>query len=197
VTGPPTRPGRLPLVADDGGDDEDPRLAAVFDVFRKAGRGVPTLYRTLGNAPAMLQAWTGLAWPLRHDATTPRGLRELIIMRVAQLTGAPYEWLAHWDMAVRSGVTEDQLAELGRWLGSDRFGEPEREVLAMVDELTVDVAVGDDTWARLAARHEAGELVELVLTTGYYACVSRVLQALRIEPDVADDDPRLVAFTAG
>jgi hypothetical protein len=50
--------GRLPLV--DPGTD-DPQLAHVFGRFRDAGHDIPTLYRTLGNAPAMLNAWVGMA----------------------------------------------------------------------------------------------------------------------------------------
>lgn len=185
------REGRLPLVP---GDSTDPDLAKVFDVFRRAGRDVPGLYRTLGNAPAMLRAWTGLAWPLRNECRTPRALRELIIMRVAQLTGARFEWVAHWDMAVDHGVSTEQLAELAGWRSSSRFGDEERAVLAMVDELTDDVDISDPTWEQLAARFDPGELVELVLTAGYYACVSRVLRGLRIEPALDPSDPRLAAF---
>jgi alkylhydroperoxidase family enzyme len=143
----------------------------------------------------MLQAWTAMAWPLRHDATTPRGLRELLIMRVAQLTAAPFEWLAHWDMAVKHGVTEGQLASLSAWASAPDFSPVERAALAMCDELTVDLAVSDATWEALAAQFDPGELVELVLTVSFYSCVSRTLHALRL--DVVDQsDPRLAALHA-
>jgi alkylhydroperoxidase family enzyme len=187
------KPGRLPPVP---ADSTDPGLAPVFDVFRDAGRDVPLLYRTLGNAPAMLRAWTGMAWPLRHDATSPRGLRELLIMRVAQLTVASFEWLSHWDMAVKHGVTVDQLEHLGRWQDSDLFSPDERAALALADELTTGLAVADGTWAALADRFPPGELVELVLTVSFYACVSRALHALELN-QIDDTDPRLVALTAG
>jgi AhpD family alkylhydroperoxidase len=183
------RAGRLPLVA---ADDPSPGLAPVFDVFRERGHDVPALYRTLGNAPAMLRAWTGLAWPLRNDATTSRGLRELIIMRVAQLNGAAYEWLAHHDVAVRFGISRDQLTALGQWTTSGCFSDEEREVLAMTDEITDELEVSDATWAALSARFEPSELVELMLTAAYYCCVSRVLRTLRLPVD--DDDPRIAAF---
>ena len=186
------RPGRLPPVA---GDTGDPELAAVFDVFRQAGRDVPLLYRTLGNAPAMLNAWTSLAWPLRQEAVSPRGLRELLIMRVAQLTSAPFEWVAHWDMAVKHGIAVEQLEDLGRWRDSTRFSTDERAALALADELTNVLEVSDETWTVLAGRFSEGELVELVLTISFYSCVSRVLRALQL--DVVDDaDPRLAALTA-
>ena len=181
--------GRLPLVS---ADSDDPALAPIFDRFREAGRDVPTLYRTLGNAPAMLNAWVGLAWPLRHDATTSRALRELIIMRVAQLTGASYEWVAHYPMAVQCGIATEQLADLRRWRESERFTDEQREVLALTDELTDDIHVCDETWAALAARYDAGELVELVLTAAYYSCVSRTLRALRLPVD--PDDPALTSL---
>ena len=181
--------GRLPLVS---ADSDDPALAPIFDRFRQAGRDVPTLYRTLGNAPAMLNAWVGLAWPLRHDATTSRALRELIIMRVAQLTGASYEWVAHYPMAVQCWIATEQLADLRRWRESERFTDEQREVLALTDELTDDIDVCDETWTPLAARYDAGELVELVLTAAYYSCVSRTLRALRLPVD--PDDPALTSL---
>jgi AhpD family alkylhydroperoxidase len=168
----------------------DPALAAVFDVFRSAGREVPVLYRTLGNAPAMLQAWTGMAWPLRHDATSPRGLRELLIMRVAQMTVAPFEWISHWDMAVKHGVSEAQLADLAAWAASGRFSVAERAALAMCDELTGQLRVTDGTWHALAEHFAPGELVELVLTVSFYSCVSRTLHALGLAA-VDEPDPRL------
>jgi alkylhydroperoxidase family enzyme len=186
----------VPRVPPVPADTADPGLAPVFDVFRDAGRDVPLLYRTLGNAPAMLQAWTGMAWPLRHDAASPRGLRELLIMRVAQLTVASFEWLSHWDMAVKHGVSVAQLEQLDRWRDSDLFSPDERAALALADELTTGLDVADDTWAALAERFPPSELVELVLTVSFYACVSRTLHALRLN-QVDDTDPRLAALTAG
>lgn len=184
---------RLPRVAV---ETDDARLDAIFSVFTDAGRDVPEIYRVLGNAPAMLEAWTRFAWPLRHDPSTPRGVRELIIMRVAQVTDSPFEWTAHWDSAVRHGISERQLGELGRWRESTAFDDDQRAVLTFTDALTVDLDVDDDTWQALAERHDPSQLVELVLTTSFYSCVSRVLNALRLDVVVDPTDPRLAALRA-
>ena len=184
--------GRLPLVP---ADDDDPVVAEVFDAVRAIGWPVPTLYRALGNSPAMLRAWTAFAWPLRNDATTPRALRELIIMRVAQLTDAPYEWLAHWDMAVEHGVAVEQLQALGQWRASDAFSEHERAALAAADDLTLDLGMADRTWLDLAARFQPAEIVELILTAAFYSCVSRVLGALQLHHPA--EDPRLTYLVRG
>lgn len=83
---------RLPLIE----DNSDPRIAAVYEALQSGGhKGFPNLYRLLGHAPAMLKAWTGLAWPLRNEAKTPRALRELMILRGSQIMGADYEWTHH------------------------------------------------------------------------------------------------------
>lgn len=171
---------RLPLVPN---DSDDPVLAPVFDRFRDAGREVPQLYRTLGNAPAMLRAWTAMAWPLREEASTDRGLRELVIMRVAQLTEARYEWWAHEPMALRFGITPEQLEDLHRWPDSDRFDDTQRVVLTMTDEMTTEVEASAATVEALGRHFTPGEIVELVLTAGYYNCVSRTLRTLGLEPD--------------
>jgi AhpD family alkylhydroperoxidase len=170
----------------DGADDPD--LAPVFDVFRKAGRPVPLLYRTLGHAPRMLRAWTALAWPLRHEATTDRGLRELMIMRVAVLTKAPYEWAAHWPEALRHGVSRQQLESLASWPEAPCFSEAERVVLRCVDEIINDGGATADGFAALREHFDAGECVELVLTASFYACVSRTLSSLGMEPEVDAGD---------
>ena len=168
---------RLPLVDT---KTADPDLQAVFSYFVGRGRDVPELYRTLGNSPRLLKAWTDFAWPLRNEASTPRGLRELAIMRVAQLTGADYEWHAHLPMALEYGISSDTLDHLDGWGELDGLGEEEREILAFTDELTRDLAVSDATFAAVARRWSPAQVVELILTVAFYSCVSRVLRGLGI-----------------
>lgn len=170
---------RLPLVPEDA---QDPDLKPVFDLFREQGRSVPELYRTLGNSPRLLRAWTEFAWPLRHEAQTSRGLRELMIMRVAQLTESTTEWAAHWKMAVEHGNPPEKLEQLTDWQRSDAFDDVEQAVLAFVDEVTEALDVSAETFATLEQHFTAGEIVELTLSTAFYSCVARVLRPLQIEP---------------
>src|SRR5947209_16397599 len=124
---------RLPLISD---RPDDPALARVFAGLRRQGREPSNLYRTLGHAPRMLAAWVGLAWPLRGEPSVPRSLRELMILRGAQLTGAGYEWAHHREMALAAGVTAGQVAALAGWRSSDLFDERERAALAFAEEVT-------------------------------------------------------------
>lgn len=169
-------------------DSDDPLLASIFDKVRQGGRPVPDLYRALGNAPSMLRAWTGLAWPLRTEATTSRALRELMIMRVAVLTRAAFEWEAHWPAALEAGVRASQLRDLNSWSTSAEFNGEERAALLCVDEMIVSGAASPEAIAELRDRFNDGEVVELVLTAGFYSCVSHVLLTLGVEAPSTDDE---------
>jgi 4-carboxymuconolactone decarboxylase len=64
----------------------------------------PNLYRGLGNHPKLAAAWTEFSKALRYDTRTPRPLRELVILRGAQVVRSDYEWAQHLAMARKVGV---------------------------------------------------------------------------------------------
>ena len=167
---------------------DDPVLSPVFDVFRNAGRDIPMLYRLLGNSPAMLEAWVGLAWPLRSKPTTSRALRELLIMQLAVLTGASFEWQAHWPAAVKAGVSPAQLAAFGSWSSSDLFDEPTKAALRCGAEMIADGGASAEAVAALRTHYSDGECIELILTSAFYSCVSHVLLTIGIEADGSHGD---------
>src|SRR5690606_2224319 len=116
--------------------EEPPALANVL-ARRRASKGppaeLPSLYRVLGNAPAMREAWIAFAWPLRLEACSPRRVRELLILRGAQLCDAAYEWAHHVPMALESGVTVEQVRALDDWRGAGCFDARERAALRLAD----------------------------------------------------------------
>lgn len=140
------------------------------------------LYRTLAAQPALLDAWMEYAWGLRGAARTSRALRELVILRVAQLTGATYEWAAHLEMARAAGVGQAAVAALGRWREVDLFDEPERAALACAEAMHGG-EVDDATFDALRGCFTDGEIIEVTLTAATYLGLATLLEALRIPPD--------------
>ena len=150
------------------------------------------LYRALGNHAPLAAAWTEFANAIRHDSRTPRALRELMILRTAQVARSEYEWAHHLRMARKAGVPEAQIAALAGWRTSDAFDAKERAALALT-EAVMACDVTDDVHAEVKRHFSDAEFVELSLTAGFYAFVSRMLDALRVEmdEDVRDHQPRL------
>jgi alkylhydroperoxidase family enzyme len=150
------------------------------------------LYRALGNHPALTAAWTEFANAIRHDSRTPRALRELMILRTAQIARSEYEWAHHLRMARKTGVAEAKIAALAGWRGSATFDAKERAALALT-EAVMACNVTDEVHAEVRKHFNDAEFVELSLTAGFYAMVSRMLDAMRVEldQDVRDHQPRL------
>lgn len=175
---------------------QDPAVSEIFDWVRSKGSDVPNLYRVLGASPDLLKAWIDFAWTLRLDAKTPRGLRELIIMRGAQLSGVAYEWAHHWPMAIAAGVDEAKLNALSTWRESGLFADEERAVLQIADDVAQGPGASETSIAQLKTLFTPSEVIELVLTASFYVCVSRLLTSLSVdvEPDYA---PLAAAFPDG
>jgi 4-carboxymuconolactone decarboxylase len=137
------------------------------------------LYRALANHPEILTGWIELAWRLRQHCATPRRLRELMIVRGAQVAGCEYELRSHTDLALANGVTAAQLESLPEWRLSSTFSSGERAALALAEAMLAG-KVPDDVLADLEIHFSPEERVELIVTAGFYAMVPRVVSALRL-----------------
>jgi alkylhydroperoxidase family enzyme len=139
------------------------------------------LYRILANAPAMLSALVDFAYRIRLDCKTPRPLRELMILRTAQLSDSAYEWHQHRLMAAEAGVPEQQISELAMWRHSEAFDARERAALAFTEAMAAG-AVNDPTHAELARHFDVEACIELAMTESYYCMVPRILSAIAATP---------------
>jgi AhpD family alkylhydroperoxidase len=154
----------------------------------------PKLYRALGNQPKLVAAWAEFARVLRHDTRTPRALRELVILRGAQLTRSEYEWAHHLPMARKAGVREAQIAALARWRSSKQFDAREKAALGLAEAVTAG-RVSDRVHAEAAKHFDPADYVELSLVAAFYAAVGRLIDALgvQLEPEMRNHSPRLRA----
>jgi alkylhydroperoxidase family enzyme len=153
---------------------------------------IPNLYRALGNHPTLVAAWTEFSKALRHDTRTPRSLRELVILRGAQLVRSEYEWAQHLPMARKAGVREEQIRDLAAWSSSREFTGKEKAALALAEDVTRG-NVTDAVYAQARQHFNEAEYVEVAMVAAFYAMVSRMLDAMgvELEPDMRAYSPRL------
>jgi len=144
------------------------------------------LYQMLLHSPEIARGWLGYLTAIRQRNSLPGALREMVIMRVALLNGAPYEADQHGPIALKEGMTQAQLDALGNWSESSLFSEQERAVLAYTDAMTRHVQVPAAVSDAVRARFEPKQMVELTATIAAYNMVSRFLEAL----DIHSDDQR-------
>ena len=147
--------------------------------LRELGGEFLNLYKVIGNNPLMLSAWIEFAYCIRRDCKTARTLRELMILRGAQIVGSAYEWQQHRRWAKEQGVTPDQIEDLFMWGEFPHYSEPERAALALTESIMAG-DVSDEVYAELQKQFSPSEIVELVFTATFYAMVPRLLNALKV-----------------
>ena len=142
------------------------------------------LYRLLLHTPGIAEKWLEFINALRSRSILDEFTRELAIMRVATLNATEYVLRIHGGgMAQKAGMTAQQIAAIADWRGSPAFNARERAILAYVDAMTRDLEVPDEVFAALREHFDERGVVELSIFVGCYNMHTRVMRALRLDPE--------------
>ena len=140
--------------------------------------------RLLAHAPAIGGSVLRLMHTILTKADLDFCLRELAILRVVSRCGAQYAWIQHVAIAKSIGVSDEQISALE---GSDVVNGPfslrEQILLAFTDEVLDGSPVSDFTFAQAREEFSFRELVELLLTIGYFRMIGPMLATLEVDPE--------------
>ncbi|MEV6819393.1 carboxymuconolactone decarboxylase family protein [Nocardiopsis dassonvillei] len=119
--------------------------------------------RVLLRSFALAEGWNGLLGRVRTEFNLKLEDRELMMLRVAVLNRAEFEWGVHHPAYLKAGGTEDKCDALREdSLPDGVFNDEERALLTLTDQSTrsveVDAAVIDEL------KNVFGETVEAVAT---------------------------------
>ena len=157
-----------------------PELAALERTIRAERGGIPLLYQVLLNSAPLADGWEKLLTAIRNRSSVPADLREMVILRVAVLNRAPFEFEAHLQVAREVGVGEAKIEAIREGDMGEVFSPLEGAVLALTDAMTRQVQVPDEVFAPVRSHLDDRAVVELVATIAAYNMVARFLEALRI-----------------
>lgn len=150
---------------------------------RVTGTTPPNLFLTLGRHRKLFRGWLHLAGRLMPGGTLPRRDTELVILRVAQLTGCRYELEHHRRLGRRAGLTEADMARVADGTTATGWSARERVLLSAVDELHEVRDLSDEAWASVREHLDERAAIELVLLITHYEMLATTIDALRIQPD--------------
>ena len=160
--------------------DDDGPTAELLRARR--GGELSALDRLLLHSPPVAEGWNALLGALRGATTLSADLRELVVLRVAVLNDAAFEWVSHEPIARRAGLTDLHLRVLRSGGHEPVWSPAQAAVLAFTDASTRSVAVPDDVFAAVQQHLDQRQVVELTALVAGYAMVSRFLVALRVPP---------------
>ena len=129
---------------------------------------------------ALAAGWEAMLTAVRNKSSVPADFRELMILRVAVVNRAPYEFDAHVPHAQKAGVSDAKIAAVRETVLGSVFTESEAMVLELADTMTRNIDVPEALMDRLKAKFDARGVVETVATVAAYNMVSRFLVALQI-----------------
>ena len=146
----------------------------------------PSALATLMHHPALAGPFLTYNNVLLQTPTLEPRMRELVILRVAWRTRAPYEWAQHVRLAGRANITADEIAAVAQDADADTWTPLEADLLAATDQLVDHYRVDDDTWARLAERFDERQLIELVFVVGTYTGLAMAFNSfgLQLDPEL-------------
>jgi 4-carboxymuconolactone decarboxylase len=152
--------------------------AAESQILQSRGKVTP-LYQLLLHSPPIASGWETLLTAIRRQSTLAATLRELVILRIAALNRATYEFDAHAPIAREAGLSEQKIAAISS-ANLEPFDAQERLVLEYCDVMTREVHVPDELFARIKREFDETRIVELTATIAAYNMVSRFLEALHV-----------------
>jgi alkylhydroperoxidase family enzyme len=154
-------------------------------VAEVAGRvtdsGPPNILTTLGQHPRLFRAWLRYSGHLMPFGQLPRRDTELVILRVAWRCRSAYEWHQHVPIALRVGLSPDEVAGVADGRPAAGFTHRQRTLLAVSDELLAGRKLTDATWSGVQTTLRDREAIELCLLIGHYQGLASAIGGLGIQ----------------
>ena len=170
----------MPLIpyADIAALPEDAR-----DAFEKLPRKL-NIFRMWANAPACFRNGLRFGGAILGRQKLGADLRELVILLVAKIEGGEYEWVQHVPIAEAVGCRKDQIHALEKGdLNAACFDAREKALLGFAEDVIRNVRAGEANVKSAAAHFSPQEIVEIILTCGFYMTMARLTETTRVEID--------------
>ena len=161
-------------------DQNDPAIAPLVQRITAERGKILNLYGLLLHSPPVAEGWLAFLTAIRQKCVLSGRIRELVIMRIAVINGADYEFRAHTPFALDEGFNQPQIDAL-REGSLELFDGRERAALAYSESMTREVHVPDAVFDAVKVHFSERELVELTATIAAYNLVSRFLEALQVD----------------
>lgn len=144
------------------------------------------VFRMLAQAPRVGAAALGLIYAVLTEMDLDPRVREIVILRVAQRSDAPYAFAQHAAIAASVGVSDAQVSALRTGAAPlEVFDDAQRAAVAFTDVVLEEANIGEAGFAGVSAYFPAAQIVELLLTAGCFRMMCRLVTVLELELEPA------------
>jgi 4-carboxymuconolactone decarboxylase len=128
---------------------------------------------------------------VRFNSSLPPRLSEFAIMIAARQWSQPYEWRAHYPLAIKGGLDRQILVDLGTGARPQGMKEDETTLYDFCTELYRDKNVGDATFRTALDKFGERGIMDLIGIIGYYDIASMALIVQKATGKPGEEAPLL------
>jgi uncharacterized peroxidase-related enzyme len=152
---------------------------ALFQGIQSAFKMVPNIFRTMGHAPAVLQATLAMNQAIQGELD-PK-LRELAYLKASQVNRCGYCLHYHKGSGRRVGLTDAQVENLDRFEQSDAYSDLEKQVLRFAEQWTRQGKADNAVVTALAQSLTPTQLIVLAAAVGLANWTNRFNETFGIQ----------------
>ena len=174
------------------------------DAYEKGSKS--NVFLTLARHPKLGTSFFKYNGRLLMTSKVDLALREIVILRLAYLYRAPYEWAQHVEFSLygqqmdreyieaykrgevqqtkgRGILTREHIAAVKHGAEHPIWTEQEAFAIRAVDQLKETGHIDDTIWDALAAAHDEQTLLELLFLIGTYAMLAWIFNSIGLMPE--------------
>ena len=142
------------------------------------------IFRMLANADTLMVPALRLGGAILSKQQLGADLRELVILLAAELEGGEYEWNQHVPIGLACGCTQAQIdAVKARRYDDPAFDAREQALMVFAAQVIEKVRADEDVTRRAMEHFSPKEIVEIILTCGFYMMMARLTETTRTDID--------------
>lgn len=138
------------------------------------------VYRMLANIPKSFQPYMDLAASI-FDGNLDSITRETVFLRVARDVNSSYEWHQQVFLGKTAGLTDKQIAAIKKENPVKSLGDEGNFICKVVDELTRNSNLSDDTFHELFNRYSIEKGCELIFDISIANALGRFINGTRVQ----------------
>lgn len=179
---------RIPLISFTEASEE--HLASAARRLAEVGRGVEAAHEALANSPSALSAFIEMSAYIRNGSSVPRRTREILALATAAARGSEFVWESHVPLARAASVTDEQIEAIALWPAKhEALHGLDRACVELCHQLAASAGGADAACAAVEQELAPAELVDLLLTIGWYQLCATLFGALAVLPTPAALSP--------
>ncbi|MDO8677540.1 MAG: carboxymuconolactone decarboxylase family protein [Acidobacteriota bacterium] len=152
---------------------------AVADFKTARGVEISGPFYPLLRSPELMTRARAMGDYLRYKSALPPRLSELVILITAREWTQQYEWNAHYQIALKAGVSPEVANAIAEGRRPAAMSDEETILYDFCQELHRNKNVSDATYARAVAKFGEQAVVDTIGITGYYTMLAMVLNTSR------------------